>query len=46
MYSGTIEDAEAAINYVAPVGKKDESVARAVDTACQFLPNCRCASNI
>ncbi len=36
---GTLEDAEAAIHYVAPVGQKDEYVQRAMATVLQYLPD-------
>ncbi|MEM7170786.1 MAG: DJ-1/PfpI family protein [Pseudomonadota bacterium] len=36
--AGTSEDAEAAVHYVAPVGQKDEYVARAINSVSAYLP--------
>ena len=36
--AGSREDAEAALHYVAPVGQKEEYVARAIDSVITFLP--------
>jgi len=37
--AGTREDAEAALHYVAPVGQKEEYVARAVRSVIGYVPN-------
>ncbi len=37
--AGTREDAEAALHYVAPVGQKEEYVARAIDSVIRYIPD-------
>ena len=38
---GTLADAEAALHYVAPVGQKEEYVARAIGVVTPFLPDAK-----